>query len=133
MTQINITRFYAEACPMDYSASVAEIGENAGRYTWQAAKDDAQEYNFLDTDEKRQAFRDWIKPYGAWDDSEIAAWDDTELNALFIQWIASDIRECLERDVDDIWANYQEMAETGTVPSNLYRDDDGQVYFSLEA
>lgn len=27
--QINITKFYNEAAPMDYSASVAEIGANA--------------------------------------------------------------------------------------------------------
>lgn len=27
--QINITKFYNEAAPMDYSASVAEIGWNA--------------------------------------------------------------------------------------------------------
>lgn len=130
--QINVTRFYNEAAPMDYSASVAEIGANAGPDTWQAAKDDAGDWNMLDTDEKRQAFREWVKPFGAWDDDEIVAWSDVELNALFVQWVAGDIRECLEWDVDDVWTNYQELAEAGQVPSNLWRDDQGQVFFSLD-
>ena len=130
---INITRFYSEACPRDYSASVAEIGNNAGRDTWRAACDDSSDYLMLDDADKRQAFRDWLKPFGAWDDAEIAAWSDSELNALFLQWIAGDIRECLEWDVEDPWAHYAELSEAGTVSSNLWRDDDtGQVYFSLE-
>ena len=130
--QINVTRFYNEAAPMDYSASVAEIGANAGQDTWQAAKDDAGDWNMLDTDEKRQAFREWVKPFGAWDDDEIVAWSDVELNALFVQWVSGDIRECLEWDVEDVWTNYQELAEAGQVPSNLWRDDQGQVFFSLD-
>lgn len=130
--QINITKFYREACPKDYSASVAEVGENAGQATWTAAKDDDGDWNLLDTEEKRQAFREWVKPSGGWSQDEIDAWSDLELNALFVQWVAGDIRECLEWDVEDVWANYQELAEQGTVPSNLYRDDGGQVYFSLE-
>ena len=128
--QINITRFYREACPMDYSASVAEIGANAGPDTWNAAK--SCDWNMLDTEEKLQAFRDWVKPSGGWTEEEINAWSDLELNALFVQWVSGDIRECLEWDVEDVWANYAEMAEAGQVPSNLWRDDQGQIWFSLE-
>ena len=130
--QINITRFYNEACPMDYSASVAEIGSNAGPDTWQAAKDDAGDWNMLDTDEKRQSFRDWVKESGGWSHEEIAAWDNVEINALFVQWVSGDIRECLEWDVEDVWANYEEMAQAGRVSSNLWRDDQWQVFFSLD-
>ena len=130
--QINITKFYDEAAPMDYSASVAEIGNNAGPQTWQAAKEDASDWNMLDTDEKRQAFREWVKPSGGWTEAEIAEWTDLELNALFVQWVAGDIRGCLEWDCDDVWTNYAEMAEAGQVPSNIWRDDQGQVFFSLD-
>ena len=42
--RINVTRFYLEACPKDYSASVAEIGSNAGQDTWNAAVDDAGKF-----------------------------------------------------------------------------------------
>ena len=129
--QINITKFYREACPKDYSASVAEIGANAGQDTWNAAKE--SEWNMLDTEEKRQAFRDWVKPFGAWGDDEIASWSDVELNALFVQWVSGDIRECLEWDVEDVWANYQELVEDSKCPSNLWRDSEtGEVWFSLE-
>lgn len=130
--QINITKFYNEAAPMDYSASVAEIGQDAGRQTWNAAKEDASDWNMLDSEEKREAFRDWVKQSGGWNDQEIAAWSDIELNALFVQWVAGDIRECLEWDVEDIWANYEELARAGTVSSNLWRDDQGEIWFSLE-
>lgn len=127
--QINITRFYNEAAPMDYAASVAEIGSNAGPDTWQAAKDDAGDWNMLDTDEKRQAFREWVKSFGGWNEAEIAAWDNVELNALFVQWVSGDIRECL--DGSD-WDQYAIDSEAGLVPSNLWRDDSGDVWFSLE-
>ena len=85
-TEINITRFYNEAAPKDYSASVADIGNNAGMDTWRAALDDAPDYN------KRDAFRAHVKGFGAWTDEEIAAWDDTALNALFIQFVSGDMR-----------------------------------------
>lgn len=130
--EINITKFFTEnAAPMDYSASVAEIGANAGRDTWEAAKDDAEFLQFLDTAEKVDAFKSFVRDSGGWDQSEINAWSILELNALFIQWVAGDIRECLEWDVDDVWANYEEMAQAGTVPSRLFKTDDGQVYFDL--
>jgi hypothetical protein len=132
MTQINITRFFNEAAPMDYSASCAEIGQNAGADTWNAAKEDAPYWNMLDDDDKRDAFREWVKGYGAWSDDEIAAWSDVEINALFVQWVSGDIREGFEWDCEDIWANYQELAERGTVSSNIWKDDDGQIFFSLE-
>jgi hypothetical protein len=132
MTQINITRFFNEAAPMDYSASCAEIGQNAGTDTWNAAKEDAPYWNMLDDDDKRDAFRFWVKSSGAWDDDEIAAWSDVELNALFVQWVSGDIREGFEWDCEDIWANYQELAERGTVSSNIWKDDDGEIFFSLE-
>jgi hypothetical protein len=129
--EINITRFFNEASPMDYSASVAEIGSNAGAYTWQAACDDSSDYFMLDDDEKRDAFRLFVKESSGWTEEEIKEWSDIELNALFIQWVAGDIRECFEWDCDDIWANYAELSEAGTVSGNIFRADDGQIYFYL--
>lgn len=109
--EINITRFYNEAAPMDYSASVAEIGQDAGPSTWRAACEDAPDYNMLDTDEKRDAFRTFVKGFGAWTDEEIAAWSDIELNALFIQLVSGDMRN---NEGDRIWDN-----------------TDGQVWYDL--
>jgi len=92
MIDIDITRFYNEAAPMDYSASVAEIGDDAGPSTWRAACDDSPDYMMLDDDEKREAFRQFVKGFGAWEPAEIAAWSDVELNALFIQFVSGDMR-----------------------------------------
>lgn len=122
--EINITKFFMEACPKDYSASVAEIGDHAGAYTWQAAKDDSQDYMMLDTEEKQQAFRDYAGKFGAWSDEEIAGWDIEELNALFIQFISCEMREH-GLSVDSDWDEYEETEGAGC----LFKGIDGQYYF----
>ncbi len=77
-----------------YSASQAEIGEHAGRITWQNAMDQAEiPPPLLATDDQLPEFRDYIRTFGAWDDEEIDSWSLTECNALCLQLIAGDIRE----------------------------------------
>ena len=133
MCQINITDFFNNATMMDYSASAAELGDDAGPITWRNACNAADEWMMLDDDEKREAFKEWIKDFGAWDDDEVAAWSDAEVNALFLQFVSGDIREGFEwPDVDDIWANYEELVKQGTVSSNIWRDDVGEIFYSLE-
>ena len=129
--EINITRFFSEAAPMDYSASVAELGSNAGPDTWRAACDDSEDYMLLDTDDKRDSFRAFVRSSGGWNDEEIAAWTDTELNALFIQWIAGDMRESdmhAGMTADD-WTAVEKMQSDGVVSSNIFRGTDGEIYF----
>lgn len=75
----------------NYSASVMELGQNAGRITWDNAK--KSYYVFVSTEEEKQKARDYIKEFGAWDEEEIAAWSDVELNALILQLIVGDLRE----------------------------------------
>lgn len=128
--EINITKFFNEARPRDYSASCAEIGQDAGRITWRAACDDSAEYMLIDTDEKRDTFHAHVRGFGAWSDDEINAWSDIELNALFIQLVSADIRESgLDAGID--WPEYYEQAEHGTVSGNLFRADDGQIYYLI--
>lgn len=74
-----------------FSHSAHEGGENVGRNTWNAAKDEGT--TFLDTDEKKEAFKDFVEDSGRWTREEIDAWSDLELNALFLQWVAGDVRE----------------------------------------
>lgn len=76
------------------SHSAAEGGENAGPETWQASLEQASETHLLDTPEKLEAMRGFARSSGGWDDEEIAAWTPQEVNALFLQWIAGDVREC---------------------------------------
>lgn len=133
--EINITAVWQSIAPMDYSASCAEIGQSAGPDTWRAACDDSADYPILDTEEKRAAFRKFVRSSGGWDDKEINAWPDAELNALCLQWIAGDIREACQgckgsTDGFD-WAEYEADAEAGRVSSRLFRAEDGAVYFDI--
>jgi hypothetical protein len=130
--ELNITRFFNEAAPMDYSASAAEIGQNAGRDTWIAACGDAPEYaEWLDTEDKRDEFRRYVKSFGAWDKEEIAAWTNDELTALLMQMIAGDIREGnLDTESPD-WEAYREMSEHGQISGHIYPGDDGQIYYYI--
>lgn len=130
--ELNITKFFSEACPKDYSASVAEIGNNAGVATYQAAKDDSEEFFMLDTEEKKGAFREHVKGFGAWEAEEIAAWNDTELNALLIQMISGDIREGDLDDFEPDWEDYEKRSEAGNVSGRLFKGDDGQVYYLID-
>jgi len=135
--ELDITAFFNAAAPMDYSASVAEIGASAGPDTWRAACDDSDDYPILDTAEKRDAFRAFVRSAGAWSDGEIAAWSDAELNALCIQWIAGDMREPVgfELSADTTpqeWAEYEAQASAGQASGRIYRADDGAVYFYVE-
>jgi hypothetical protein len=91
--EIDITSL-ADLNTFPLSHSQAEGGATAGRDTWNASLEQATETALLDTPEKLEAFRDWTKDFGAWDDEERAAWTPQECNALFIQWIAGGIREC---------------------------------------
>ena len=125
--ELNITKFFNEAAPMDYSASQAELGPSAGADTWRAACDDSEEYPLLDTEEKREAYRADLKGYGAWSEEEIAAMSDRDLNALCIQFIASAMREAdIDHTSEDFdWAAYEASENAG----RFYRCDDGDVYY----
>ena len=122
--EINITQFYNDANPATYSASVAELGDNAGRITWDNALGAPV---LLDTPDKLGAMRAWAIGMGAWESAWVNAWNDVELNALFIQRVSGDIRE-----MDGMsWEEYQELSEAGQVSGALF-EADGQIYYTLE-
>jgi hypothetical protein len=127
--EIDVTTFFNEAAPMDYSASVAEIGNDAARSTWQAACDDSEDYPFLDSDEKREEFRHYVKGFGAWSEDEIAAWSNQELNALLIQMISGDIREAdLDTENPD-WDKYQKDSEDGRISGRIFKGGNSRIYY----
>ena len=89
--EINITHLL-ETDLFPFSHSRAEGGENAGRETWDAALIGPRP--LLNTPEEFEAFRDHVGEFGAWSEEEIAAWDNNECQALFLQLISGDVREC---------------------------------------
>ena len=132
MASIDVTRFVQTCSMRDYSASVAEIGNDAGPATWQASMEEAETFDFLPTSEILQEFREWLKPWGAWDDDEIAAMSDAHLRALCLQWIAGDWRECFDCSPDDAdWADYEARASSGNCPGSFYRADDGSIFWDM--
>lgn len=119
--------------PFDLSNNRATLGDDAARLTWNASKECAAEITLLDSDEKREAFRDFVRDSGGWTREEIAAWSDTELNALFLQWVAGDVREAFH-DAEFSkwdWADYQERAERGSIVGRIWKGDDGRVFFYI--
>jgi len=116
----------------DLSHSRAEGGENAGQNTWNASKAQAKETPLLDTEEKLEAMRDFARSSGGWTREEIAAWNAEEVNALFLQWVAGDVRQAGADSLNEIdWEEYEEMAMEGRIPSNISKGDDGQISFYL--
>lgn len=129
--EIDITKFFEEnRSPRDYFASVAEIGNGAGRITWQHACEDSADYILLDTEEKRAAFWAFAQACGFEGTSE-------NLDALFLQWIAGDCREMgldTPSDFENIdWLAIEEEQREGIAPSNIFKGIDGRIYFNAEA
>lgn len=67
----------------------------------------------------------------SWDDVEIAKWTSRECNALLLQLIAGDIREAGVDTKNPNWNKYQVDSEAGIIHGNMYRGDDGQVYYYI--
>lgn len=128
---LDVTDFFNGAAPMDYSASVAEIGRNAGPDTWSAACDDAADWNLLATEEQKDAFRHYAEGFGAWSPEEIASWDDCELNALCIQMVAGDMRDYCDSAEGWDWDAYEKGADRGTYSGRLYLGGNGRVYYCI--
>lgn len=134
--EINITEFFNSTEPHYYSASRAELGDNAGAITWNNALDRAEEVDLLDNEEKVDAFKQFVRESGGWTYEEINTWSHAELNALFIQWISGDMREggLHAGMTEDDWRKYEESAITGQCSGNIFGGPlsvDGQIYFCL--
>lgn len=124
--EINVTKFFRDA-PEDwaaYSGSRMEHGDKVAEITWHNACDAAGDFNLLDTDEKRDAFRQELKDMGFSEADDEHT--DRELNALFVQCIAADIRESGLDTSNPDWKEYQRGAEAGRYSGRLFVADCGE-------
>lgn len=141
MSELDITALIENMRePIAYSASRAELGQNAGRITWRAACADALELfgdNF-----NRESFDAYFAGFGAWTDEELAAHTDAESAALMLQSIAGDIRESdfseyrdidngAEPFTDEWWPQYEAASSAGTVNGRFFRADDGRIFYYI--
>lgn len=124
--ELDITEFFNEARPEDYSASVAEIGEHAGQITWEAAIADYKRYKLLPGPAAREAFKKYLRGFGAWSAAEIEEFAPVELNALLIQLISEDILGT-GLDSEITWKEYEASDNAG----QLFLGTDGRVYYDL--
>ena len=121
--------------PATYSASRAELGQDAGRITWAAACEDARAL-FGDAF-NRESFDAYFSGFGAWTDEELSAHTDEQCAALMLQFIAGDIRESdfiedgAEPFTDEWWPQYEAAAHTGTVAGRFFRADDWRVFYCI--
>ncbi len=139
--ELDITRFVAETDAFQFSASAAELGQDAGRITWNNARDEARDAPLLATADQIEQAREWFKSFGAWDDDERAAWDADDINALLIQFISGDLREleslCAADNGGIDWECARELSEAGTIGGRIYRGDVpgsdglGRIFFYL--
>lgn len=85
------------------SGSMAELGNDAGRVTWDNSCDLADRLpGFLETEDALQEVRDHIKSYGAWDEEEIAAFTPRDLRAFIVQEVMAEIRHLEEHGEIDL-------------------------------
>jgi hypothetical protein len=132
MLEIDVSFLLEDYAPR-YSASVAELGPDAGKITWNNALDNSDKITL--TPEEIQEAKDYIRTWGAWDDEEIDAWTDVETKALIIQSAAGDYRElesgCWDDDENEInWEQYERDAGSGRFSGNLYMHE-GRLYLSF--
>ena len=121
--EIDITAFFENADPFEFSHSRAEGGANAGPQTWANAKEEAQRSPLLTTPEQLDALRSYVREFGAWSEEEIAAWGPIECNALFIQLISGD----LDREEPD-WDAYE---ADDSLTHNIFKAGNDKIYYSL--
>lgn len=128
--EIDITHFFETAAPYDFSGSIAERGPNAAKETWSNALEQARAEPLL-KESDCDYFRRYMREYGAWSEEEMAAWSIDDCNALLIQLISGDMREgnldCAEPD----WEQYEKDAEDGRISGNIFKAEDGKMYYSL--
>lgn len=134
--QLDITDYVSSTDHCLVSASVAELGANAGRITWQNAMEESKGAKILESDDAINTARDWLEGFGAWSRDELDSMTSEEVRALILQFISGDIREAESLAPGDgaggiDWEAYGDLASHGTCPGRCYLGDDDRVYFYL--
>jgi hypothetical protein len=102
---VNLANMFDEFEPWLVSNSRANLGDFAGRITWNNAIAIAADHDsWLRSDlcDAVDGMRDWARECGAWDAEEIAAWSVEDCLGLLVQNIASDLRNHLDADNNDL-------------------------------
>lgn len=106
--------------PYRFSASIAELGKDAARITWNNALEAAKTWEAIQP-ENLPHLRGYFKTFGAWSSEELEAMSLEELRALTIQLISGD------------WREYIDEPEDEARPAHLFEDEanPGRFYYCL--
>lgn len=126
--EINVTKLVNEDNAPMLSGSVFELGEDAGRITWNNSKDYAASNGLLTLDQI-EPMKEYFRGFGAWSKEEIAAWTEIEVQALFVQEVASNIREM---ESFDTYEDYQAAVEKfkGQASGNLFKSENEWFFYA---
>lgn len=110
--KINVTKLFEHREPWDCSNSVANLGDQAGRLTWQCATECAENYQSWLESPLPDALDDILadaRETGAWDDEELNDWSVDDCLAYLVQCIAADLRLLGSDDLslDECFETYQ--------------------------
>lgn len=96
MITLDVTNLFDTIPPRLLSASIAELGDNAGTITWRNAVRLAHEKPFGGT-LTTPSLVSYLSEFGAWEREVLNAMPLWELTAILIQIIAGDVREAYNR------------------------------------
>lgn len=100
----NVSVMFETIEPWDVSNSVANLGPRCAELTWENAMRIAfrhEEWLTSDVDNTACAMCDWAVSTGAWEREETDDWNTYQCLALFVQNIASEVRN-LTDDKNDL-------------------------------
>lgn len=85
--------------------------------------------NFLKTKEEFSAMRYWMRDSGGWEDEEISEMSEDDLNAIFLQLVASEIRDIGVSTLAEVdWKKYNADENSSGM---IYGTKKGKIYFYL--
>ena len=141
--EINVTKLFSNKSynPRLISASIAELGPNAGQITYNNSLSLANEVILVQSEDEIEEAIERLDEYGAWELEDMKEWSLQELSALIIQFVVGDAREVLpngwERmsldELHDSWPSDEEIEEivrTKNFPFFICRGMDGvEIYY----
>jgi hypothetical protein len=141
--EINVTKLFAhpQYNPRLISASIAELGPDAGQTTYDNSLSLANEVILVQSEDEIEEAIECLDEYGAWELEDMKEWSLQELNALIIQFVTADAREALPKgwesmSLDELHASWpsdeeiEEVVRTRSFPFFICRGMDGiEIYY----
>lgn len=135
--EINVTTIVNDALNFDidsmqFSASAMELGQDAGKITWNNCMEYVESLEGPDRlvvlPSELQEARDHFEEYGAWSEEEILAWTDQELNAMLFQEVMAGVREI---EYYDTWEEWLQAWEDGQCSGRLCGEVGGEWHLYI--